>query len=305
MIHVDNLTKTYGQTRAVDGITFTVQPGTVTGFLGPNGAGKSTAMRVILGLDAPTSGWATVNGRPISKHGSPLREVGALLDAKAVHPKRTAYAHLRSLAMTNGIAESRVGDVLSTVGLESVANRPVGQFSLGMHQRLGIAGALLGDPQTIMLDEPVNGLDPEGIVWIRNTLRALAGDGRTVFVSSHLMSEMAMTADHFVIVGRGRLIADVSADELTAMGSGRGVRVRTPDVPALLEGVTRARATVTDAGDGVFVVAGLEADAVGQLAHDRGCVLHELTPLNATLETTFMELTGDATEYAGNPNQGS
>jgi ABC-2 type transport system ATP-binding protein len=298
MIHVDHLTKRYGDTVAVDALSFTVRPGVVTGFLGPNGAGKSTTMRMILGLDAPSSGRATVNGRPLAEQPAPLHEIGALLDAKAVHPRRSARNHLRSLARTNGIADRRADEVLELVGLADVADRPAGSFSLGMGQRLGIAAALLGDPATIMLDEPVNGLDPEGILWIRHLLRTLAAEGRTVFVSSHLMSEMTLTAEHFVIVGKGRLIADVTADELGALGSERGVTVRTPDGDGLRRALARDGVTVRSDGGDAYTVTGATSDAIGRAAHARGVLLLELTPERSTLEATFMELTHDAVEYA-------
>jgi ABC-2 type transport system ATP-binding protein len=310
MIQVDELTKRYGTTTAVDDLSFRVEPGKVTGFLGPNGAGKSTTMRLILGLDAPSSGTATVNGRPLAGHDAPITHIGTLLDAKAVHPRRSARNHLRALAATSGVRSRRVDEVLALVGIEEVADRAAGSFSLGMGQRLGIASALLGDPGVVMLDEPVNGLDPEGILWIRSLLRHLADEGRTVFVSSHLMSEMAMIADHYVIVGRGRLIADVSAAELEAMAGARTVRVRTPQPEALTHLVAAAGGTATplDATDGfkgtasdppsrVFEVTGLTSDLVGARAAAEGIALFELTPQQATLEDVFMELTRDAVQY--------
>ena len=300
MIDVSHLTKRYGDVTAVDDLSFTVRPGIVTGFLGPNGAGKSTTMRMILGLDAPTSGTATINGRSLRDHHAPITEIGALLDAKAIHPKRSARNHLRALAATTGIPERRVDEVLGLVGIEDVADRAAGGFSLGMGQRLGIASALLGDPETIMLDEPVNGLDPEGILWIRGLLKQLSAEGRTVFVSSHLMSEMALTAEHFVIIGRGRLIADVSSAELAAMSSDRRVLVRTPDADGLRAALALDGVQVTNLADTVdsFHVTGLDADTVGRRAAAAGLVLFELTPLTNSLEQTFMELTHDAVEYS-------
>jgi ABC-2 type transport system ATP-binding protein len=299
VITVEHLTKVYGTTRAVDDLSFTVQPGIVTGFLGPNGAGKSTTMRMILGLDRPTAGRATVNGKVLSEHSAPLREIGSLLEAKAIHPKRSARNHLRALAATTRIPKSRVDDVLDIVGLSDVADRMAGGFSLGMGQRLGIASALLGDPATVMLDEPVNGLDPEGILWIRHLLKGLADEGRTVLVSSHLMSEMALMAERFVIVGRGQLIADVSAAELAAMSSGDRVFVRTPNGSLLrqilaIDGVEVRNAD--DAPDG-FEVLGLDSDTIGARAAQAGLALFELTPRGNSLEATFMELTHDSVQY--------
>ena len=299
MIHVEHLTKTCGTTRAVDDLSFEVRPGIVTGFLGPNGAGKSTTMRMILGLDRPTAGRATVNGRVLADHPAPLTQIGSLLEARAIHPKRSARNHLRALAATTGIPERRVDEVLDVVGLTDVADRVAGGFSLGMGQRLGIASALLGDPETIMLDEPVNGLDPEGILWIRHLLKDLAAEGRTVLVSSHLMSEMALTAEHFVIIGRGRLIADVSAAQLAAMSAGDRVYVRTPD-GALLRQVLAADGVevrnVDTAPDG-YEVSGVDSDAIGRRAAEAGLLLFELTPMGDTLESTFMELTQDVVQY--------
>ncbi|MEP7114668.1 MAG: ATP-binding cassette domain-containing protein [Ilumatobacteraceae bacterium] len=297
MIHVEHLTKRYGATTAVDDLSFTVRPGIVTGFLGPNGAGKSTTMRVILGLDSPSAGQATVNGRRLSDHAAPLAEIGALLDAKAVHPKRSARNHLRALARTNGISDQRVDEMLGLVGLDDVADRTAGDFSLGMGQRLGIAAALLGDPATVMLDEPVNGLDPEGILWIRHLLKGLADEGRTVFVSSHLMSEMALTAEHFVIVGRGRLIADVTAAELEAMSTGQHVTVRTPDGDHLREAMAGDGVSVSGGADHVFTVTGATTDEIGRVAYAAGILLLELTPHQASLEETFMELTKSSVQY--------
>ncbi len=299
MINVENLTKVYGSTRAVDDLSFTVRPGVVTGFLGPNGAGKSTTMRMILGLDRPTSGRATVNGRPLSEHRAPLTEIGSLLEATAVHPKRSARNHLRALAATTGIPDGRVDTVLELVGLTEVADRVAGGFSLGMGQRLGIASALLGDPKVVMLDEPVNGLDPEGIVWIRNLLKDLAAEGRTVLVSSHLMTEMSLTADHFVIMGRGRLIADLTAAELAARSSDRWVYVRTPDGSGLrrLLGADGVEVQNVPSAEGAFKVTGLECDAIGLRAAAAGLPLLELSPRRHSLEDIFMEMTEGAIEY--------
>ena len=301
MIEVTHLTKRYGTTTAVDDLSFTVRPGIVTGFLGPNGAGKSTTMRMILGLDRPSSGTATVNGRPLGQHRAPLTEIGALLEAKAVHPKRTARNHLAALALTNGIPRSRVDEVLNIVGLTDVAGKAAGEFSLGMSQRLGIASALLGDPATVMLDEPVNGLDPEGVRWIRHLLKDLAAEGRTVLVSSHLMSEMAMTADHFIIIGRGRMIADVNATELAAMAPEASVLVRTDDQPRLRGLLAHDGVTVVGDDTGALTVVGLDSATIGRLAADHSIALTELSNQRSTLEQTFMELTADAVEYGSHP----
>ena len=297
MIEAQGLTKRYGGKLAVDGLTFTVRPGVVTGFLGPNGAGKSTTMRMILGLDAPTSGSVTVNGRPYQRHAAPLREVGALLDARSVHPGRSAYHHLLALAQTCGIGRSRVDEVIDAVGLDGVARRRAGGFSLGMGQRLGIAAALLGDPRTVILDEPVNGLDTEGIRWIRSLLQGLAAEGRTVFVSSHLMSEMALTAQHLIVIGRGRLIADTSMEEFVARAAPGVVRVRSAD-PTALAALLRARdVPVSEAGDGALAVSGLSTDQVGRLAGAAGITLLELAAQQASLEEAFIDLTRDAVEF--------
>jgi ABC-2 type transport system ATP-binding protein len=296
MIEARGLTKTYGGRRAVDDLTFTVQPGIVTGFLGPNGAGKSTTMRMIVGLDSPTAGTVTVNGRAYADHPAPLQEVGVLLEAKAIHTGRSARNHLLAMAATTGIGRRRVDEVIDLVGLSSVADQRVGAFSLGMGQRLGIASALLGDPATIMLDEPVNGLDPEGIRWIRTLLRGLAAEGRTVFVSSHLMSEMALTADHLVVVGRGQLIRDVSVAEFISSASVTSVRVRSPQGTQLRELLERAGAQVSADDEGLGVV-GLTSDEVGTLAAGAGVTLFELTRVQASLEDAFMELTRDSVEY--------
>ena len=297
MIEAHGLTKQYGDKTAVDGLTFTVRPGVVTGFLGPNGAGKSTTMRLILGLDAPTSGSVTVNGKPYQQHAAPLREVGALLDARSVHPGRSAYHHLLALAQTCGIRRSRVDEVIDGVGLGEVARRRAGGFSLGMGQRLGIAAALLGDPATVILDEPVNGLDTEGIRWIRSLLQGLAAEGRTVFVSSHLMSEMALTAQHLIVIGRGRLIADTGMEEFVARAEPGVVRVRSTD-PAALAALLRSReVAVSEATDGALAVSGLSTDQVGRLAGGAGITLLELTAQQASLEEAFIDLTRDAVEF--------
>jgi ABC-2 type transport system ATP-binding protein len=294
MIEAHSLTKRYGQTTAVDGLSFEVRPGHVTGFLGPNGSGKSTTMRMILGLDAPDGGDIAVNGRPYRQHRFPLHEVGALLDAHALHGGRSAHSHLLCLAKSNRIPRRRVGEVLELVGLADVASKRSGTFSLGMGQRLGIAAALLGDPGILMFDEPVNGLDPEGVLWIRNLLKSLAAEGRTVFVSSHLMSEMALTADHLVVIGRGRLIADTSVRELT---TGRGLRVlvRSPreELRPVLEA---AGATVTTDDDGL-TVDGLSTDEIGELAFRNDMPIYELTPRPISLEDAFFELTESSTEF--------
>jgi ABC-2 type transport system ATP-binding protein len=304
MINVTSLSKIYGQTRAVDDLTFDVRPGVVTGFLGPNGAGKSTTMRMILGLDEPTSGTATVNGKSLSEHRAPMAEIGALLEARAVHPKRSARNHLRSLAATNGVPESRVQHVLDIVGLESVADRSSGGFSLGMGQRLGIASALLADPETVMLDEPVNGLDPEGIQWIRNLLKDLAREGRTVLVSSHLMNEMALIAEQFVIIGQGRLIADVTMPELEAMASSGSVRVRTPEPTALHDALAAAGVDIESIEPGTLTITGATSEAVGLAAATAGIALYELTPQQPSLEDIFMELTYDTVQYRSGTNEG-
>ena len=300
MIRAEALTKRYGPTTAVDGLSFEVQPGLVTGFLGPNGAGKTTTMRLVLGLDRATSGEVTVAGKRYTDYRFPLYEVGALLDAKFVHPGRRARDHLLCLAQSNRIPARRVDQVLEIVGLHDVARRRVGTFSLGMSQRLGIAGALLGDPQVLMFDEPVNGLDPEGIVWIRNLFRSLADDGRTVFVSSHLMSEMALTADRLIVIGRGKLIADEPMVDLLNRCAGT-VRVASPDAARLATLLAERGARVETGADGVLVVHQLEAPAVGGIAAEHGVVLHELTPEKASLEETFFELTNDSVEFHGEP----
>jgi ABC-2 type transport system ATP-binding protein len=297
MIEARGLTKRYGDKLAVDDLTFTVQPGMVTGFLGPNGAGKSTTMRMLLGLDAPTKGTATIGGRRYADHPAPLHEVGALLEAKAIHTGRSARNHLLALAATTGIGRRRVEEVIDLVGLSDVAGKRAGGFSLGMGQRLGIASALLGDPGTLILDEPVNGLDPEGILWIRNLLKSLAAEGRTIFVSSHLMSEMALTASHLIVVGRGRLIADVGVDELTSMTSRDVVKVRTTEARRLVGLLADDGVVITDKGADVLEVAGMDSTEVGLAAARAGIALIELTPVHASLEEAFMEITRDAVEF--------
>ena len=297
MIEAEALTKNYGEKRAVDGISFAVRPGIVTGFLGPNGSGKSTTMRLILGLDSPTAGDVRVNGKHYRDHAAPLHEVGALLEARSVHTGRSAYNHLRALAQTHGIPRRRVDELIDLVGLHDVARKRAGQFSLGMGQRLGIATALLGDPTTVMLDEPANGLDPEGVHWIRNVLKQLASEGRTVFVSSHLMTEMALTADHLIVIGRGRLIADMSVDEFVRKASGTRVRVRSPQATRLRELVLGPHVSVASSESSLFEVEGLSAEQVGEIAAANKIVLYELTPVQASLEEAFMELTRDEVEY--------
>jgi ABC-2 type transport system ATP-binding protein len=300
MIEARQLTKRYGETTAVDGLDFVVKPGTVTGFLGPNGAGKSTTMRMIVGLDAPTAGSVTVNGRPYARHRAPLQEVGALLEAKSIHPGRSAHNHLRSLALTHGIPRRRVDEVIDLAGLGSVARKRAGAFSLGMGQRLGIAAALLGDPQTVMLDEPVNGLDPEGVLWIRNLLTTLAEEGRTVFVSSHLMSEMALVADHLIIVGRGRLLADTTVRDLVRRVGGDTVTVKTQDPARLREALAGPGVDITGhVGSEELQVTGVTAREIGLKAAEHGIALFELSPRTVSLEQAFMDLTRDAVEYHG------
>jgi ABC-2 type transport system ATP-binding protein len=301
MIEVKNLAKRYGDKIAVDDLSFTVRPGIVTGFLGPNGAGKSTTMRMVVGLDAPTSGTVTVNGRRYADHAAPLREIGALLEARAVHTGRSAYNHLLAMAATTGIPRRRVNEVIDLVGLHDVARKRAGGFSLGMGQRLGIASALLGDPHTVVLDEPVNGLDPEGVRWIRNLLKGLAAEGRTVFVSSHLMSEMAMTAEHLIVVGRGRLIADVPIEQFTGLASANCVRVRSPHSSRLSELLAGPDVTISSCERGVLEVCGLTTEQIGDRAAGAGLTLHELAVQEASLEEAFMELTQDAVEYAAIP----
>jgi ABC-2 type transport system ATP-binding protein len=297
MIEIRNLTKRFGDSVAVDDVSFDVVPGRVTGFLGPNGSGKSTTMRMIMGLDWPTSGTVTVNGRPYGQHRRPLFEVGALLDANAIHGGRTAYNHLLCLAQSNGISRDRVDDVIERVGLAAVAHKRAGGFSLGMSQRLGIAGAMLGDPGVMLFDEPVNGLDPEGIRWIRNLLRSFAAEGRTILVSSHLMSEIALTADHLIVIGRGQLIADASVGEFIEQSTQNFVRVRSRQIEELACAVIAGGGTTWPEDDGALAISGLPIEAVGDLARDAGIALHELSPQLASLEEAFMELTRDSVEF--------
>jgi ABC-2 type transport system ATP-binding protein len=297
MIEAHSLTKRYGERAAVTDLSFTVRPGVVTGFLGPNGAGKSTTMRMILGLDAPTSGRVSVNGKEYAQHRAPLHEVGAMLEARAVHTGRSAYNHLLALAAPTGIPRRRVDEVIGIVGLDEVARKRVGGFSLGMGQRLGIASALLGDPSTLVLDEPVNGLDPEGILWIRNLLKDLAAEGRTVLLSSHLMSEMALTAEHLIVIGRGRLIADTSVAEFVGAAAGVSVRVRTESAEQLRRLLVGPDVSVASLDAQVLEVTGLTSDRIGRIAADAGIALAELTPQQASLEQAFMEMTKDAVEY--------
>ncbi|HEY9371997.1 ABC transporter ATP-binding protein [Streptomyces sp.] len=299
MIHADELTKRYGDKTVVQDLSFTVRPGTVTGFLGPNGAGKSTTLRMLLGLDAPTRGRATVAGRSYAAHPAPLTRVGALLEARSVHPGRSAFHHLMALAHTHGIPRSRVEHVLDLAGLTEVARHRVKGFSLGMGQRLGIAAALLGDPETVILDEPVNGLDPEGVRWIRNLLKSLAADGRTVLISSHLMSEMALTADHLIVIGRGRLLADTTVAELVRQAGGDTVKVVTPEADRLRTLLLPTGALVASEGADTLRVSGTDAAAVGHTAAAHGVPLYELTPETASLEQAFMDLTHDSVEYQG------
>ncbi|MFF8572680.1 ABC transporter ATP-binding protein [Streptomyces sp. NPDC015408] len=298
MIEVVGLTKRYGEILAVDDLTFSVRAGEITGFLGPNGAGKSTTMRMVLGLDAPTSGTAAVSGRPLSAQPAPLTAIGALLDAGAVLPSRSAYHHLRALAASNGLPCRRVDAVLEEVGLAAVARRAAGSYSLGMKQRLGIAAALLGDPPVLVLDEPLNGLDPEGIVWMRGLMRRMAGEGRAVLMSSHLMSEIELTVDHLVVIGRGRLIADTSMSRFIAQHSPREIVVGSPDAASLAQQLSAAGAAVRVDGVNRLAVSGMEAADVGALASMRGVELHELTPRQTSLEDAFMALTRDSVEYS-------
>ncbi|APU15588.1 ABC-type multidrug transport system, ATPase component [Actinoalloteichus fjordicus] len=299
MIEAANLTKRYGEKTAVEDLSFTVRPGAVTGFLGPNGAGKSTTMRMIVGLDAPTAGSVTVNGRPYAEHAAPQREVGALLEAKAVHTGRSAYHHLRAMAALTGISRRRVDEVIELAGLADVARKRAGGFSLGMGQRLGIAAALLGDPTTLILDEPVNGLDPDGVLWIRTLLKDVAASGRAVLVSSHLMSEMALTADHLIVIGRGRLIADVSVAEFVARAARDSVLVRSPDAGRLREVLAEDGVVISGVERGLLDITGLTAGQIGDRAHAEDIRVHELTPQQASLEEAFMALTRDAVEYHG------
>ena len=297
MIEVRGLTKRYGAKTAVDSLTFSIEPGKVTGFLGPNGAGKTTTMRCILGLDYPDEGTVAVDGKSYHDLAYPMREVGALLDAKAVHGGRSARNHLLCLAQTNSLPKRRVGEVLELVGLTEVAGKRSKGFSLGMSQRLGIAATLLGDPKVLMFDEPVNGLDPEGILWIRNLMRAMAAEGRTVFVSSHLMSEMEHTADHLIVIGRGKLIADCTMSAFIAGSSGASVRVRTPSAEEFVRAITAKGATAAIDEDGSIEVRGMTTEQLGDLAFSEGIRLHELTTVRASLEEAFMELTASSVEY--------
>jgi len=297
VIEATQLTKRYGDTVAVDNLTFTVEPGKVTGFLGPNGAGKSTTLRMILGLNTPTSGSVTVDGVPFSNRPRGLRHVGTLLDAQDVHGGRSAQAHLSALARSNRIPLSRVDDVLQEVGLAKAARRRIGGFSLGMKQRLGIAGALLGDPPVLLFDEPLNGLDPEGVLWVRGLFRRLASEGRTVFVSSHMMAEMQHTADQLIVIGQGRLIADQSLEDFAARDASLSVTVHTPDLAALADVLSAEGASVQRESDETGRVTGLTAARIGELAHRHHIVLHELTPQTSSLESVFMSLTADSVEY--------
>jgi ABC-2 type transport system ATP-binding protein len=302
VIEVENLSKRYGEKLAVDGLDFVVQPGIVTGFLGPNGAGKSTTMRMIAGLDQPTAGRVRVNRRDYRAASAPMAELGILLEARAVHTGRSARNHLLALAQTNGIGVRRVDEVIDLVGLGDVAGKRVGGFSLGMGQRLGIASALLGDPDVVVLDEPVNGLDPEGVLWIRNLLKGLAAEGRTVFVSSHLMSEMALTATRLIVVGRGRLIADTTVDEFVARAGGSAVTVRTPEATHLRELLLGPDVTVASEQSGVLHVQGLTAEQIGAAAWHAGMPIFELTTQHASLEEAFMKLTDDSVDFRSRDN---
>ncbi|MDQ2738210.1 MAG: ABC transporter ATP-binding protein [Actinomycetota bacterium] len=304
MIEVAGLSKSFGQTKAVDQLSFVVHPGAVTGFLGPNGAGKSTTMRMILGLDNPTSGQALINGQKYASLTKPLREVGALLDANWVHPNRSARSHLRWMAASNGISVKRVDEVLETVGLAAVASKTVGKYSLGMKQRLGLAGAILGDPQVLLFDEPVNGLDPEGILWIRQFMQSLAASGRTVFVSSHLLSEMAVTAEHLIVIGRGKLIADAQTADFISQSTESTVRVRSPRLAELTRLLQSNGIRVTPT-DNALTIHSAPIEQVGDLAGAAGITLHELAAVQGSLEEAFMQLTGDSVEYGGHPMTGS
>ncbi|MDR1633432.1 MAG: ATP-binding cassette domain-containing protein [Bifidobacteriaceae bacterium] len=297
MIRVEGLTKRFGQKVAVDHLSFTIEPGYVTGFLGPNGAGKSTTMRMIVGLDRPSAGRATVDGKPFAAAQAPLREVGALLDAKAANPHRSGQAHLRQLAATHGIDQRRIDQVVAMTGLDSVIGRRVKTYSLGMNQRLGIAAALLGDPANVILDEPVNGLDPEGVAWVRHLAKALAAEGRTVFISSHLMAEMSLTADRLIVVGRGRLIADSTVADLVAASSGVATRLRSPQAGEVAAALASPDVTVTAEGPQTILIRGLAIEAIGHAAAQHGWVIYELTPVTASLEEAYMKLTDTAVEY--------
>lgn len=302
MIEARSLTKSYGSKTAVDSIDFVVKPGIVTGFLGPNGAGKSTTMRMIMGLDRPTSGSVTVNGKPYAEHRAPVHQVGALLDAKAVHSGRSARNHLLAMGATHRIGAQRVDEVIGLTGLDSVARKRVRGFSLGMGQRLGLAAALLGDPATLILDEPVNGLDPEGVVWVRKFARGLAAEGRTVFLSSHLMTEMAQTADHLIILGRGRVVADAPVSQVLANAGGDSVQVRSPEVTRLASLLEAQGATVSTTQPDLITVSGIPAPRIAESAAAAGLVIYELTPISKSLEEAYMELTRDAVEYNTNEN---
>ncbi len=297
MIEVEHLSKRYGRTVAVDDLSFAVKPGRVTGFLGPNGAGKSTTMRMMLGLDEPAAGRVLIDGRPYRALTEPLRQVGALLEARSVHGGRRAHHHLRWLAQTNRIPTTRVDEVLEQVGLTSVRGKRVKGFSLGMNQRLGLAAALLGDPPVLLFDEPVNGLDPEGIVWLRNLMKKLAGEGRTVFVSSHLMSEMALTAEHLVVIGRGRLLADTTVERFIAENTQSYVRIATPEPDRLRKLLAAEGIQVTDSGDGGLAAHGAEPARIGELVAAHGVVVHEIAQRSASLEEAFVRMTGEAVEY--------
>jgi ABC-2 type transport system ATP-binding protein len=299
VIELTDVTKRYGATVAVRNLTFTVKPGVVTGFLGPNGAGKSTTMRLILGLDAPDSGQALVNGRHYREHAAPLAEVGALLEARSLHPGRSAYNHLLALGQTHGVGRARVRELIEMVGLSSVARKRAGTFSLGMGQRLGIASALLCDPSTVMFDEPVNGLDVEGIQWVRNLLKQLASEGRTVFVSSHLMSEMAQTAEHLIVIGRGQLLADMPIEEFVRSASKQSVRVRSPQIAELIELLAGPEVTIKSLEPGLVEISGIDTPVIGEAAAAHKIVLYELTPQQASLEEAFIELTRDDVEFHG------
>ena len=304
MIEARGLTKRYGGTLAVDNLSFTIEPGKITGFLGPNGAGKTSTMRLILGLDRPTAGTVTVNGKPYRRLAGPMGQVGALLDTKALHGGRSAYHHLLCLAQTNNLPSRRVDEVLALVGLTEAAKKRCKGFSLGMGQRLGIAAALLGNPRILMFDEPANGLDPEGIVWIRNLMKTLAAEGRTVIVSSHLMSEMENIADHLLVLGGGRLIADCTVEEFIAADSQHSIRVRTPQPEELIRLVAAAGGTAKDDGQGAVVVSGLETGRIWDLAFQNAVRLHELAPVHASLEQAFMELTAASVQFrAAGPDQ--
>ena len=304
VIEAARLSKSYGRTRAVDGLSFEVRAGVVTGFLGPNGSGKSTTMRMIMGLDRPNAGDVTLDGRRYHDLRWPLREVGALLEAKAVHPGRSARNHLLSLAQTNTIPKERVDEVLELVGLTAVAGRKVGKFSLGMSQRLGIASALLGDPGVLLFDEPINGLDPEGILWVRNLLKSLAGEGRTIFVSSHLMSEMSLTATDLVVIGRGKLIADTTVDDFIRSNTVATVLVRSPEAGRLADVLSSIGASVTSGAGGSLLVTKVDSARIGEAAHAAGIALHELSPQQASLEEVFMELTSDSVDFHGHARVG-